>query len=103
MLQLKSKKGVEKFATDEHARPSSTLESLAKLPTVFKKDGVVTAGSASGICDGAAALVIASEAAVKKHNLTPMARIVSWGMYVLLMLPFSCSRAGECCGNCEKD
>ncbi len=80
-VQLKSKKGVEHFTTDEHPRPSSTIDNLAKLPTVFKKDGVVTAGSASGICDGAAALVIASEAAVKLHKLSPLARIVSWGMY----------------------
>ena len=50
-------------------RPNTTLESLAKLPTVFKKNGVVTAGSASGICDGAAAVVIASEAAVKRLEL----------------------------------
>jgi len=73
------KKGSMIFSTDEHARPNTTLESLGKLPTVFKKDGVVTAGSSSGICDGAAAVVIASEAAVKRLNLTPLARIVGYG------------------------
>ena len=49
------------FAVDEHPRPQSTMEALAKLAPVFKKDGVVTAGNASGICDGAAALVLTSE------------------------------------------
>ncbi len=59
---------------DEHARASTTLESLAKLPPVFSKTGSVTAGNASGITDGAAALVVASDAFVKKHNLQPIAR-----------------------------
>ncbi len=66
--------------TDEHPKPKTTLEQIAKLPTVFKKDGVVTAASASGICDGAAAVVIASEEAVSKNNLTPLARIVGYGI-----------------------
>ncbi len=62
--------------TDEHPR-ATTLETLAKLPTPFKKEGgTVTAGNASGVNDGAAALIIASEAAVKKYGLTPIARIV---------------------------
>lgn len=69
----------QEFTVDEHPRPQSTPESLAKLPTVFKKDGTVTAGNASGISDGAAALIIASEDAVKAHKLTPLARIVGWG------------------------
>jgi acetyl-CoA acetyltransferase family protein len=59
-------------------RPETTMEILAKLPTAFKKDGVVTAGNASGIVDGAAALVLAGGAAVKAKGLTPMGRIVSW-------------------------
>jgi acetyl-CoA acyltransferase 2 len=64
---------------DEHPRASTTSESLAKLRPVFIKDtGVVTAGNASGICDGAASVVVASEEAIKKHGLTPLARIVSW-------------------------
>ncbi|KAK7098743.1 3-ketoacyl-CoA thiolase, mitochondrial-like [Littorina saxatilis] len=78
-IKVKGKKGLEDFAVDEHPRPT-TKESLAKLPTVFKKDGTITAGNASGICDGAAALVLASEAAVKANNLTPLARLVSYGI-----------------------
>jgi len=74
---IKSKKGDKIFSTDEHPR-ETTLESLAKLPPVFKKDGVVTAGTASGVCDGAGALLLASEQAVAKHNLKPLARIVAY-------------------------
>lgn len=59
-------------------RPHTTLESLAKLAPVFKKDGVVTAGSASGICDGASSVLLASEAAASKHNLKPLARLVAF-------------------------
>src|SRR5690606_6611538 len=66
-VELKSRKGVESFEVDEHPRPQSSMESLAKLPTAFKKDGVVTAGNASGICDGAGAVILASEEAVKKY------------------------------------
>ena len=66
------------FALDEHPKPKTTIEQLAKLPTVFKKGGVVTAGSASGICDGAAAVILASEDAVTKHGLSPLARIVGY-------------------------
>lgn len=60
---------------DEHPRPSTTLEALAKLRAPFREGGTVTAGNASGVNDGAAALIIASEAAARKHGLTPMARI----------------------------
>jgi acetyl-CoA acyltransferase len=62
---------------DEFIKPGSTLEGLAKLKPAFKKDGSVTAGNASGLNDGAAALLIASDEALKTHNLTPLARIVS--------------------------
>lgn len=62
-------------ADDEHPR-STTLDKLASLPTPFRKDGTVTAGNASGVNDGAAALIIASEAAAKKHGLTPIARVM---------------------------
>lgn len=62
---------------DEHPRPETTLEALAKLRAVFKKDGTVTAGNASGINDGASALLICDEDSVKKYGFTPMARIVS--------------------------
>lgn len=66
------------FEVDEHPRPQTTLEALKNLKPVFKKDGTVTAGNASGICDGAAAVVLASEDAVKAHNLSPLARIVAY-------------------------
>eukprot|EP00808_Paulinella_micropora_P030411 g35901.t1 len=68
-----------RFLTDEHPRHTS-LAQLAKLSPVFQSDGVVTAGSAAGICDGAGALVLAAEEAVQQHGLTPLARIVSYGL-----------------------
>eukprot|EP00158_Paraphelidium_tribonemae_P007304 Partr_v1_DN28188_c0_g1_i1_m55021 putative acetyl-CoA acyltransferase 2 len=77
-VSVKTRKGVEEVAVDEHPRPQSTVESLTKLPSVFKKGGVVSAGNASGICDGAAAVIVAGEGAVKKHGLKPLARIVSY-------------------------
>lgn len=77
-VELKSKKGTTLVSVDEGPRRDAALESMAKLPPVFKKDGVVTAGNASGISDGAAALVLASEEAVKKHGLKPLARLVQW-------------------------
>ncbi|OHV90655.1 3-oxoadipyl-CoA thiolase [Mesorhizobium sp. ORS 3428] len=61
---------------DEHPRAGTTIEALAKLPTPFRQGGTVTAGNASGVNDGAAALIVASEAAAKKHGLTPIARIL---------------------------
>jgi 3-oxoadipyl-CoA thiolase len=61
---------------DEHPRPDTTLEALAKLKTPFRANGTVTAGNASGVNDGAAAMILASEAAVKTHGLTPRARIL---------------------------
>uniref|UniRef100_A0A915DBW6 Uncharacterized protein n=1 Tax=Ditylenchus dipsaci TaxID=166011 RepID=A0A915DBW6_9BILA len=76
-IKLKSKKGEEVFEVDEHPR-ETTMESLAKLKPVFKKDGLVNAGNASGICDGAAALVVADEQSLQKHHLEPLARIVGW-------------------------
>jgi acetyl-CoA acyltransferase 2 len=79
-IELQTKKGPVAFAVDEHPRPQSTPEALAKLNPVFKKDGVVTAGNASGICDGAAMLVLTSEDHAKKHGLQPLARLVQWGV-----------------------
>ncbi|CAK1550247.1 unnamed protein product [Leptosia nina] len=73
---LTIKKKEVKVEVDEHPRPQTTLETLKKLPPVFKKEGLVTAGSASGISDGAGALVLASEQAAK--NLKPLARLVGW-------------------------
>jgi 3-oxoadipyl-CoA thiolase len=61
---------------DEHPRPETTLEGLAKLKPIVRNPGTVTAGNASGVNDGAAAMILASEAAVKKHGLTPRARIL---------------------------
>ncbi len=79
-VDIVTKKGTIAFAVDEHPRPQTTMEILAKLPPVFKKDGVVTAGNASGICDGAAALVLTTEEFAKSKGLSPLARIVSWGV-----------------------
>ncbi len=61
---------------DEHPRPETTLEGLTKLKPIVRNPGTVTAGNASGVNDGAAAMILASEAAVKKHGLTPRARIL---------------------------
>jgi acetyl-CoA acyltransferase 2 len=67
-----------RFARDEHPRPETTPEALARLAPVFKPNGVVTAGNASGISDGAAALVLASRSFAERKELTPLARVVSW-------------------------
>jgi acetyl-CoA acetyltransferase family protein len=77
-VELKSRKGVTVVDADDHLRPDTTLEGLAKLPAAFSKDGTVTAGNASGIVDGGAALVLASSAAVKDRGLRPLARLVTW-------------------------
>ncbi|CEQ41914.1 SPOSA6832_03670 [Sporobolomyces salmonicolor] len=66
------------FAQDEHPRPQATKESLAKLPSVFAKGGVVSAGNASGICDGAAANIVVSEEALKRYGIKPLARVLSY-------------------------
>jgi acetyl-CoA acetyltransferase family protein len=79
-VPIKSRKVVELFAQDDHMRPDSTLESLAKLPPAFTKTGCVTAGNASGIVDGGAALLLASRAAVKAHRLEPLARLTHWAV-----------------------
>ncbi len=80
VFEVKTKKGPVKFDRDEHNRPQTTLESLGKLVTSFKKDGVVTAGNASGISDGAGALILATGEACKKHGLAPLARVAGWGI-----------------------
>jgi len=77
-VEVKSRKGAIQVDQDDHPRPETTLEGLAKLKPAFSKDGFVTAGNASGIVDGAAALVIAGEEFVKQRDLTPMGRLVSW-------------------------
>jgi acetyl-CoA C-acetyltransferase/acetyl-CoA acyltransferase 2 len=78
-LELPSRKGTIRFDRDEHPRPDTTVESLRKLPKVFQKDGVIHAGAASGIADGAAALVVASRAWAERKGLKPLARVVNWG------------------------
>jgi acetyl-CoA acyltransferase 2 len=79
-VTLPPKKGQpQSLEADEHPRPQTTLQSLGSLPSVFVKDtGVVTAGNASGICDGAAANVVMSEAAIKQYNVKPLARIAAY-------------------------
>ena len=75
-VMIESKKGAQVFARDEHPLAQASLEKMAKLKPVFAADGTVTAGNASGITDGAAAVVLGSEAFAKKRNLKPLARIV---------------------------
>lgn len=77
-VEVKSRKGVELFAQDDHLRPDSTLDVLAKLPPAFSKNGCVTAGNASGIVDGGAAMLLASEQGVKEHGLAPIGRLTHW-------------------------
>jgi acetyl-CoA C-acetyltransferase len=73
-----SRKGEVRFDTDEHVKASTTVDTLAGMKPAFKKEGLVTAGNASGINDGAGAVVLASEAAVKTHGLKPLARLVAY-------------------------
>ena len=77
-IELKTRKDVEQFTTDEHVRKDASLADLAKLKTVFKKDGTVTAGNASGINDAGAAVVLAEAGAAKKMNLKTLARLVAY-------------------------
>ncbi|MFD1927096.1 acetyl-CoA C-acetyltransferase [Sporosarcina siberiensis] len=79
-VEVKTRKGTVLVEKDEHIKADIKKEVMAKLRPAFKKDGSVTAGNASGINDGAASLVVASEKAVKEHGLQPIARIVSWGI-----------------------
>src|SRR4051812_13556674 len=78
-IELKSRKGTVLFDKDEHPRADATVEGMAKLRAVFKKEGSVTAGNASGINDGAAAVVMMEKSAAEKQGLKPMARLVSYG------------------------
>ena len=78
-VELPSRKGVTIFETDEHVRTDATLESLSGLKAAFKKDGTVTAGNASGLNDGGAALVLASGAEVARRGAKPLARLVAYG------------------------
>lgn len=76
-VEIRSRKGTQLFSVDEHPRATS-LEQLAQMKPAFKKDGSVTAGNASGLNDGAAALVLATGAAVQANNLRPLARLVAY-------------------------
>lgn len=76
-VTIEGKKGASVFNCDEHPFAESSMDKLGKLPTVFSKEGTVTAGNSSGITDGAAAIVIASEFFVKKNNLKPLVRITA--------------------------
>ncbi len=78
-VTIKTRKGETTYAADEHIRSDSTLEALAGLRPYFKKDGLVTAGNASGIGDGAASAVLASAEWAEANGITPIGRIVSWG------------------------
>jgi acetyl-CoA C-acetyltransferase len=77
-IELKTRKGVEQFTTDEHVRKDAKPEDMAKLKAVFKKDGTVTAGNASGINDAGAAVVLVSSSFADKNNMKPMARLVAY-------------------------
>lgn len=79
-VEVDTRKGAMLFDQDEHPRPQTKLEDLAKLKPVFKPGGTVTAGNASGINDGSAAVVLASEEEVRQRNLSPIGRLVSWGL-----------------------
>ena len=79
-VEIAGKKGSVVFSRDEHPRAQTTLETLARLSPAFKKDGVVTAGNASGINDGAGALVLASADFARSRGLKPLARLVQWGV-----------------------
>ncbi len=80
-MELPAKKGATvQFARDEHNRPETTVEGLAKLPKVFKKDGVIHAGAASGICDGAGALILATRAFAERKGLKPIGKLLGWGI-----------------------
>ena len=79
-VEIKTRKGVTLFERDDHLRPDTTMEGLAKLRPAFSKDGFVTAGNASGIVDGAAAIVIADEETARRLEAKPLGRVVSWGV-----------------------
>ncbi len=78
-VEVKARKGSVLFERDEHPRPDTTVEGLRKLPKVFKKDGVIHAGAASGIADGAGALVLATREYAERRGIAPLARLVNWG------------------------
>ena len=78
-VTVRTRKGERQFAVDEHMRPDTTMEALGRLRPYFKKDGLVTAGNASGIGDGAASVVLAERSWADANGATPIGRLVSWG------------------------
>ena len=79
-VEIETRKGKVTFDRDEHPRPDTTVEGLRKLPRIFKKDGVIHAGAASGVADGAAMLVLMSREAADRRGIAPLARLVNWGV-----------------------
>ncbi|HEX9728499.1 MAG TPA: acetyl-CoA C-acetyltransferase [Gemmatimonadales bacterium] len=79
-IKNRKTKAIDEWRADEHMRPETTLEGLLALAPYFKKDGLVTAGNASGICDGAAATVIAGADLAKSQGVEPLGRLVAWGI-----------------------
>jgi acetyl-CoA C-acetyltransferase/acetyl-CoA acyltransferase 2 len=79
-VEIETRKGKVVFDRDEHPRPETTREGLRKLPKVFKKDGVIHAGAASGVADGAAMLVVTTREVAERHGVRPLARLVNWGV-----------------------
>jgi acetyl-CoA acyltransferase 2 len=79
-VEIETRKGKVRFEKDEHPRPETTVEGLRKLPKVFKKDGVIHAGAASGVADGAAMLVLTTRELADRRGLRPLARLVNWGV-----------------------
>jgi acetyl-CoA C-acetyltransferase len=79
-VEVKGRKGPEPFAKDEHNRPDTTAESLAKLKPAFRKDGTITAGNAPGLNTGAAAMIVAERKWAEKNGLKPMARLAAYGI-----------------------
>jgi acetyl-CoA C-acetyltransferase len=79
-FEIASRKGPTKFEKDEHNRPDTTVESLSKLKSAFRKDGTITAGNAPGLNSGAAAMVVADRAWAEKKGVEPMARLVAYGI-----------------------
>jgi acetyl-CoA acyltransferase 2 len=79
-VEIETRKGKVKFERDEHPRPDTTVEGLRKLPKVFKKDGVIHAGAASGVADGAAMMVMTTRELADRRRLRPLARLVNWGV-----------------------
>lgn len=79
-VEIETRKGKVLFEKDEHPRPETTVEGLRKLPRIFKKDGVIHAGAASGVADGAAMMVIMTREAADRRGLVPLARLVNWGV-----------------------